>query len=70
MSQKDRHGYVPNEMRGSRADYIAHHSEDNESPTSQFNNGGSTGRFKCGRTRVGSEEDANDVYKMEIEKQT
>ena len=70
MSHKGRRDHAPNEMRGSQIDHLAHYSEANESPTSQFNNGGSTGRSKCGRTRVGSEGDAKKVYKMEIGKQT
>ena len=53
----------------SQVDCNQHCREANESLTSQFNNGGSTGRSKCGRTQVGSEEDAKKLYKMEMEKQ-
>ena len=52
----------------SQPDYHEHCSEAVESPTSQFNNGGSTGRSECDRIQVGSEGNTKVMVKMEIEK--
>ena len=46
-----------------------HCSEANESPTSQFNNGGSTGHFEGDRNQVGSKGEASKMDKMEIKQE-
>jgi hypothetical protein len=66
MSDTGLRGAPRGKVRGSQVDYQAHYSETKESPTSQFNNGGSTGRSECDRTQVGSEEDAKVNVKMEM----
>ena len=70
MSDTGSHAAPRGRVRDSRVDYQAHYSEANESPTSQFNNGGSTGRSEYDRTQVGSEKDAKVTRKMEIRKRT
>ena len=70
MSDTGSRGAPRGKVRDSRVDYQAHYSEANESPTSQFNNGGSTSRSEYDRTQVGSEKDAKVKRKMEIRKRT
>ena len=70
MSDTGIHAAPRGRVRDSLVDYQAHYSEANESPTSQFNNGGSTGRSEYDRTQVGSEKDAKVTRKMEIRKKT
>ena len=45
-------------------------SEAERGPTSQSNNGGSTGHSECDRNQVGSEKDARIYWKMEINQGT
>ena len=70
MSDTGTHAAPRGRVRDSLVDYQAHYSEANESPTRQFNNGGSTGRSEYDRTQVGSEKDAKVTRKMEIRKKT
>ena len=55
-------------MRDSPIDCQAHCSEAKESPTSQFNNGGSTGRAEVrDRIQVGSKGNTSAKSKMEVD---